>query len=323
MMAEIVIAVGSSHGPSIQSPPEFWARLGEGDTRDPRFDYAALLAAAKPGLEAEITLDVQRKRHAAAQAALAKLQTTIASANPDVVIVISNAHRIRPHDAHPVFGIMRAGVFPVMKRAEQPFDPDSRFIPEDKRRPEKIAQERPGHAALADHLIGGLIGEGFDVACVDSLPDGVALDDAFCFPDEWLFVGRKIPIVPLMVSRDLPNQATAGRCYDLGLALRRQIALWPTKLRVGLIASGGLSHQIVDEELDREVIAALSGANAATLRGLSRERLNRAPGTPEILNWVVAAAAMAPIKMTLVDYLPCYRSMAGTGHGLTFGYWAP
>ena len=60
-MADIVLAVGSSHGPSIQSPPEFWARLGEGDMRDPRFDYAALLKEAKPGLEAEITLEVQRK----------------------------------------------------------------------------------------------------------------------------------------------------------------------------------------------------------------------------------------------------------------------
>ena len=25
--------------------------------------------------------------------------------------------------------------------------------------------------------------------------------------------------------------------------------------------------------------------------------------------------------MTLVDYVPCYRSLAGTGHGVTFGYW--
>jgi hypothetical protein len=25
--------------------------------------------------------------------------------------------------------------------------------------------------------------------------------------------------------------------------------------------------------------------------------------------------------MQLVDYQPCYRSPAGTGHGVTFGYW--
>jgi hypothetical protein len=25
--------------------------------------------------------------------------------------------------------------------------------------------------------------------------------------------------------------------------------------------------------------------------------------------------------MTLVDYVPCYRSLAGTGHGVTTGFW--
>jgi 3-O-methylgallate 3,4-dioxygenase len=58
------------------------------------------------------------------------------------------------------------------------------------------------------------------------------------------------------------------------------------------------------------------------LRNLPRAQLNRAPGTPEILNWIAVAAAMSPVKMTLVDYLPCYRSAAGTGHGVTFGYWS-
>jgi hypothetical protein len=66
----------------------------------------------------------------------------------------------------------------------------------------------------------------------------------------------------------------------------------------------------------------LTEGDADVLRSLPRARLNRAPGTPEILNWVTVAAAMAPSRMQLVDYLPCYRSLAGTGHGVTFGYWA-
>ncbi|HUB96623.1 MAG TPA: hypothetical protein VL993_11940, partial [Stellaceae bacterium] len=99
-MAEIVFAVGSSHGPTIQSPAESWARLGDGDTRDPRFNYRELLATARPGLDQEITLDVQRKRHAAARAALAALTRRIAEAKPDVVVVVSNAHRIRRAEPH-------------------------------------------------------------------------------------------------------------------------------------------------------------------------------------------------------------------------------
>lgn len=54
---------------------------------------------------------------------------------------------------------------------------------------------------------------------------------------------------------------------------------------------------------------------------LERDRLNRAPGTPEILKWVTVAGAMEREPMTLIDYVPCYRSLAGTGHGVTFGYW--
>lgn len=35
-MADLVLGMGTSHGPSIQSAPEQWARLGERDMRDPR-----------------------------------------------------------------------------------------------------------------------------------------------------------------------------------------------------------------------------------------------------------------------------------------------
>jgi len=87
------------------------------------------------------------------------------------------------------------------------------------------------------------------------------------------------------------------------------------------MASGGLSHQILDEELDHIVVDALVERDFDTLDSLSRDRLNRAPGTPEILNWITVAGAMEPLGMTLVDYVPCYRSLAGTGHGVTFGYW--
>lgn len=320
-MARVVLGVGSSHGPSIQSAPEQWARLGEGDTRDPRFDYQELLRNAKPGLDREITIDVQRQRHAAAQTAIKKLTDIVVRSKLDVVVIVSNQHRIRPADNHPVFGIFRAASFPVTKRSHVPFDPAMRFVDESKRRSDVIDIELSGRVDLANHMIDALIEDDFDIACTDELPKGATLDDAFVFPTEFLFGGTTIPIVPFLLSRDLPNQATASRCYDLGSALRRAIDSWPTDARVGLVASGGLSHQIVDEELDRSIVDALVGGDGDALRNQSRSRLNRGPGTPEILNWITVAAAMAPSQMTLVDYLPCYRSLAGTGHGLTFGYW--
>jgi hypothetical protein len=48
------------------------------------------------------------------------------------------------------------------------------------------------------------------------------------------------------------------------------------------------------------------------------------PGTGEIKNWLPLAAAAAELGMgmTLLDYVPCYRSEAGTGTAMAFAYWA-
>lgn len=320
-MAKIVFASGSSHGPTIQSTPDKWLKLVERDKRDPRYDFQALLREARPGLDREIQPDVLQDRYKTIHTHLDKLTEVIASVPVDVMIVVSNIHRVREDDNHSVFGIVRGESFEVARMSQQLFNPNAKHFEGMGRAPEEIVAVRPGHPALANHLIETLIDDNFDVACTDFIPKGVAIDDAFTYPDDWMLKRNDIPMVPLQISRDLPNQAKASRCYELGTALRRAVEKWPTDARVGLIASGGLSHQIVDEELDKLVIDALVSGDASALRALPRKRLNRGPGTPEILNWVTVAAAMAPTKMTLVGYTPCYRSAAGTGHGICFGYW--
>jgi len=312
-MSELVFAAASSHGPTIQNQPESWVKLAEKDVRDRRFNYQELLAMAKPGLEAEVTIERMRERHGAAQRGIQTLADRITRADVDVFIVVSNAHRIRKTDPHPVFGILRAEQLP-MAEVTGTIDPSAS-------KEARSAMTMPGHAALANHLIDGLIDDGFDIACIDQLADGDMLDEAFSFCYKWMFSDKAIPIVPFLLSRDLPNQATPGRCIALGRALRAQIEACPLPLRVGLVASGGLSHQVVDEELDRQVIDGLNTGDFDALAKLSRKRLNIGPGTPEILNWITVAAAMAPTKMDLIDYLPCYRSVASTGHGVTFASW--
>ena len=320
-MSELIFAVASSHGPSIQNQPETWAKLAEKDVRDPRFNYSELLATAKPGLEPEVTIDVQRDRHGAAQRGLIILAERIANANVDVFVVISNAHQIRKSEPHPVFGILRATEFAAAEVTGAIHDPGA--TNDINGRTRAAMASMPGQAALANWLIEGLIDDGFDVASIDQLPEGAMLDEAFSFCYKWLFSGKTMPIVPFFLSRDLPNQATPSRCIALGRALRAQIEACPLDLRVGLVASGGLSHQVVDEELDRQVVKALRSGDFGALGALPRKQLNRGPGTPEILNWITLASAMAPTNMELVDYLPCYRSVAGTGHGVAFGCWTP
>jgi hypothetical protein len=319
-MATITYAVGSSHGPTNRTPPEEWTRLGAGDKNDPRFDFEAHLAKVRPGMEEELALEKRQERGVALLAALAKLRESVAAANVDVMVVVSNAHRIWPDDSQAVFGVMRSEAFAVTVPNNEPFDPDARFRdPGTRAKPQTT--DKAGHPDLANHLISGLIERGFDVACKDGLREGEAIDEAFGFVYDLLPEGSTTPVVPFMLSRYLPYQASAARCVALGKALREAIESWDSSLRVGLMASGGLSHQVIDEELDARVVAGLTSGDLADLAELPREQLNGAPGTPEILNWVTVAAAMAPTNMTLVDYVPAFRSLAGTGHGLTYGTW--
>ena len=109
-MATITYAVGSSHGPTNRTPPEEWTRLGAGDKNDPRFDFEAHLAKVRPGMETELTLEKRQERGAALLAALASLRESVATADVDVMVVVSNAHRIWPDDSQAVFGVNLWGI---------------------------------------------------------------------------------------------------------------------------------------------------------------------------------------------------------------------
>ena len=65
----------------------------------------------------------------------------------------------------------------------------------------------------------------------------------------------------------------------------------------------------------------LPAGDADTLTGLPAEWFNS--GNSEIRNWIVLAGAVAQsgLRMQLVDYVPCYRSEAGTGCAMGFAHW--
>jgi len=80
-----------------------------------------------------------------------------------------------------------------------------------------------------------------------------------------------------------------------------------------------LSHFVIDEELDHQVITAMQNSDAATLTSIPKERLNSE--NSEIRNWIATAGAAEHLKMQLIDYVPCYRSPAGTGCAMSFARW--
>jgi hypothetical protein len=103
--------------------------------------------------------------------------------------------------------------------------------------------------------------------------------------------------------------------------MRRAIGSWSSDKRVAVIASGGLSHFVIEEDLDQQVLAALQEGDSDRLLGLPVEHFES--GTSEIRNWIALAGAMQDtrLRMELVDYVPCYRSIAGTGNAMAFAQW--
>ena len=317
-MAQIVLGFGASHGPMQQTPAAEWARMGERDAKDERLDWEGAKRQAKKGIEEELELPRQQELYERCLAAAGEVKDAIDDASPDVVLVVSNPHRVFPEDNQAVFALYGGETLPVPERmggagrdpAALSTDATPRAAP---------VQEYLGAPELASALMDGLIDDGFDIAYTDTMRPDVSLEHSYTIM--YAIAGRPIPMVPFTLSRYLPNQATPARCYALGQALRRAIERWDSGKRVAIMASGGLSHQIVDEDLDRTVVNALLAKDVEPLCSLPRDRLNRAPGTPEILNWVALAGAAEPMEMTLAAYVAAYRSLAGTGHGIGFAYW--
>jgi len=105
----------------------------------------------------------------------------------------------------------------------------------------------------------------------------------------------------------------------LGKALRELIAQWPQDLRVGVIASGGLSHFVVDEALDQQVLQAIRNKDSAALAAFDPKLLQA--GSSEIRNWLVVGEMARELDLDHVDYIAGYRTPALTGTGLAFAAW--
>ena len=151
---------------------------------------------------------------------------------------------------------------------------------------------------LGRHLIHTVTAEGFDVAQITKLPEGEigsnAVPHAFGFIYRRVMRDRVPPQVPVFVNTFYPpNQPTAPRCYRFGQALARAVKSWDSAKTVTFVASGGMSHFVVNEAFDRQVLEAMTAGDAATLTSLPEHMFES--GTSEIKNWIVVAGAMAEV----------------------------
>ena len=103
-----------------------------------------------------------------------------------------------------------------------------------------------GHPALAKHVANGLVADEFDM----SYFQGKGLDHGFFSPLSLLLPHEKewpVAMVPLQVGVLEFPIPSAKRCFNLGKSLRKAIQSYPEDIKVAIVGTGGLSHQIHGE----------------------------------------------------------------------------
>ncbi len=317
-MAEIVLGMATSHSPQLSIRAKDWDYLLRKDQTDPRLDYPSLVKRAKPGLEEELTGEKFQERDEACLKAVKNLGDALREAMADVVVVLGDDQHEQFHDDNmPMFAIYHGKSLPVVTHTGR--NPAG-WKDAEERGWAATAPEYETDPALAEHLIRALSAAEFDITRCNKLRPEIGVGHAFSFLYRRVLPGSKMPMVPVMVNTYFPpNQPTPKRCYDFGLALRQAIESWDSEKRVALMASGGLSHVVIDEEIDQMTIEGLKNKKSELLFRLPRERLWG--GTSEILNWVAMAGAMEERELKYFEYVTTYRSPAATGCGMGFAYW--
>ena len=176
-----------------------------------------------------------------------------------------------------------------------------------------------GHPALAAHIGHSLAADEFDLSFFQDRaldhgafsPLSVLCDHA----DGWPF-----PIVPLQVGVLQAPSPTARRCWKLGQALRRAIESYPEDLRVAIIATGGLSHQVHGErcgfnntEWDARFLELITN-DPVRLTDMTLAELATVGGyeSAEVVMWLVMRGALSAnvVKKHQAYYLPSMTGIA-------------
>ena len=335
-MAEIVFGFGTSHGPLLATPPEEWDLRGAVDRRNPElawgdatYTFDELARARGPQFAPANAPEVRAERSARCQAALDALGREYASAGADALLIIGDDHHEWfMTDIQPAFSLFHGAS--VLNRALTP-EEEQRQIANGVGYAMKIYYPPRDEiyacpADLATHMVKHAIADGFDVtACGQQPADaGMArrLGHSFGFIYRRILGDLRPPLIPVMVNTYYPpNQPSPRRCFEFGRALGRAIKAWPGAQRIAVAASGGLTHFVVDEDMDRRLLAAMAARDHDTLTG--EPDIHFRSGTSEIKNWIVLAGLLAEtnLSMRLLDYVPCYRTEAGTGSGMGFAIW--
>jgi protocatechuate 4,5-dioxygenase beta chain len=230
----------------------------------------------------------------------------LARIKPDVAIVVYNDHGADfMLDKYPTFALGAAERYGI---ADEGFG--TRTLPEIR-----------GDLDFSLHLCDSLVYDEFDLTiCQDlNVEHGFLVPMNLCFPhDERGWPVKTVPLQVNVIQHPLP---TARRCYKLGQAIRRAVESYEENLRVVVLGTGGMSHQLqgrrfgfMNEAFDQSFLDQIE-SDPEKLAGISHQEIMEQAGAEavELIMWLTMRGALSPrVKRIQRNY---YAPMT-TGMGL-------
>jgi len=232
------------------------------------------------------------------------VQNWLAEKKPDVLFLIFNDHITSFFLDH--YSQFALGIGETYRVADEGGGP--RHVP-----------PAQSHTGLAHHIAAAFVADEFDLSYFQDK----ALDHGFFSPLSVMLPhegGWPLKVIPFQVGVLQTPCPSARRCYKLGQSLRRAIESYPENLKVAIVATGGLSHQVHGErcgfnntewdmkfldllEKDPEAITKMTVAELATLGGWEGA---------EVVMWMIMRGALSPKvrKLHQSYYLPSMTALA-------------
>ena len=196
---------------------------------------------------------------------------------------------------------------------------DDQYLPADEGGGARKVAALPGAPELARSIATSLAAEEFDI----SIFRGKPLDHG-CFSPLSMLVNpdgtwpwKVLPFQVGVLQFPIP---TARRCYRLGGALGRAVRAFPADLRVVIVATGGLSHQVHGErcgfnnpDWDREFLDQIE-TNPEALANMTHAEYAERGGLEgaEVIMWLIMRGALTEKirRLHRTYYLPSMTAIA-------------
>ena len=235
-----------------------------------------------------------------------KSKEWMAQTKPDVVIGVYNDHASAfSVELIPTFALGCAAAFAP---ADEGWGP----------RPVPVVK---GHPKLASHIAQSVILDEFDLTIVNKMEVDhgltVPLNLMFGSPQAW-----PCPVIPLAVNVVMYPPPTGHRCFMLGRAIRKAVQSYPDDLRVVVLGTGGMSHQIsgpraglINSAFDKAYLDGLT-RDPRKLTRISHLEFMREAGAEgiEMVMWLIMRGALDDKVKEVYRFYTVPASNTAIGH---------